>query len=198
MRPDSWWACVISPRLAGLIFTSLIFAGCGQTTDETASTLATPELTDSSPVTGERLTPNATVLSVTDGDTVVLDIGGIEEPVRLIGIDTPEKSGGLRPAECYGDEASQHVRGLLPVGTEVYLERDVEARDRYDRLLGYLYRANDSLFVNASLVEDGYAAAYRFEPNIHHSELFEAAQHSARSLGLGLWGECGGPDRVIG
>jgi len=144
------------------------------------------------------LTPNATVLSVTDGDTVVLDIDGIEEPVRLIGIDTPEKSGGLRPAECYGDEASQHVRELLPVGTEVYLERDVEARDRYDRLLGYLYRANDSLFINASLVEDGYAAAYRFEPNIHHSELFEAAQRSARSRELGLWGACGGPDRIIG
>ena len=192
MRPDSWRICVIALCFA------LVFTSCGQATDTTTPVLTTPELTELGSVAAAQLTPNATVLSVTDGDTVVLDIDGIEEPVRLIGIDTPEKSGGLRPAECYGDEASQHVRELLPVGTEVYLERDVEARDRYDRLLGYLYRANDSLFINASLVEDGYAAAYRFEPNIHHSELFEAAQRSARSRELGLWGACGGPDRVIG
>src|SRR4051794_30500426 len=93
----------------------------------------------------------ATVVRVIDGDTVVLDIGGSEEHVRLIGIDTPETKKPDHPVECFGPEASARTTELLPKGTAVRLERDVEPRDRFDRLLAYVYRASDDLFIERSL-----------------------------------------------
>jgi micrococcal nuclease len=138
-----------------------------------------------------------TVVSITDGDTLRIRIVGIEERVRLIGIDTPETRGrgGLR--ECFGAEATEHMKRLLPPGTAVRLERDVEARDRYDRLLAYVYRAEDDLFVNMALARDGYAAALTFPPNVTYAEQFRDAAAEARDAGRGLWSACGGPDTRI-
>ena len=76
---------------------------------------------------------------------------GRDERVRLIGIDTPETVDPRKPVQCFGKEASDHTKALLPAGTAVRLERDAEARDRYDRLLAYVYRASDGLFVNLEL-----------------------------------------------
>ena len=140
---------------------------------------------------------NATVLWVVDGDTINVDVQGVEESVRLIGIDTPEKTGSLRPAECYGDEASVRLRELLPVGTQVFLEIDEEARDRYERLLAYVHRSEDNLFVNLTMVEEGYAASYPFEPNLFHADVLAAAHSQARTQGLGLWTVCGGTDLAL-
>src|SRR3546814_3636658 len=75
------------------------------------------------------------VVRSVDGDTLVVDVGGSREDVRLIGIDTPESVARDRPVECFGPEAKEHMAELLPAGTAVRLERDVEARDRYGRLL---------------------------------------------------------------
>ena len=72
----------------------------------------------------------AVVTEVTDGDTVVLDFDGRRESVRLIGVDTPETKHPKKPVECFGPEASARTLSLLPPGTEVEVERDVEARDR--------------------------------------------------------------------
>ncbi len=92
-----------------------------------------------------------------DGDTVRVRFPGRAETesVRFIGIDTPETHGpgGLR--ECFGKEASARTAALLPVGTAVRLERDAEARDRYGRLLVYVYRQRDDLFVNLALAATG-------------------------------------------
>jgi micrococcal nuclease len=141
----------------------------------------------------------ATVDDVVDGDTVRVRFAGRRgtESVRLIGIDTPETHGpgGLR--ECYGQEASVRTAGLLPQGTEVRLVRDEEARDRYGRLLAYVYRARDDLFVNLSLAREGYAAALSIEPNTAHRDELVAAVDRARAGGLGLWGACGGPDKPL-
>ena len=82
----------------------------------------------------------AIVVHPVDGDTIVVDIDGVEEPVRFIGIDTPESVAPDRPVECFGPEAKARTAELLPEGTVVRLERDVEARDRYDRLLAYVIR----------------------------------------------------------
>ena len=101
----------------------------------------------------------ATVVEVVDGDTVVVDIGGRQETLRLIGVDTPETVDPDQPPECFGAEASAHTKELLPVGTAVRLTRDVEARDRYDRLLVYLERAEDGLFVNLDLVAGGWSGS---------------------------------------
>jgi len=141
---------------------------------------------------------NATVRRTIDGDTLVADIDGDQEHVRLIGIDTPESVAEDRPDECYGKEASERLAELLPQGTPVRLERDVEPRDQYDRLLAYVYRATDGLFVNQALVAEGYAAAKSYPPNTTlHQELL-AAQSRARTAGKGLWGACGGPDVTLG
>jgi micrococcal nuclease len=140
----------------------------------------------------------ATVVRVVDGDTLVVEIDGTEERLRLIGIDTPESVAEDRPVECYGAEASDHLAGLLPPGTDVRLERDLEARDRYDRLLAYVYRSSDDVFVNHDLVVDGFAVAREYPPNTTHSGTFADAERGARAAGAGLWGTCGGADVPVG
>jgi micrococcal nuclease len=135
----------------------------------------------------------ATVVRVIDGDTIVLDIAGTQEHVRLIGIDTPETKKPDHPVECFGPEASARTGELLPPGTEVRLERDVEPRDRFDRLLAYVFRASDGLFIERSLLDDGYAGPLTIAPNTAHRDELEAASAGARRRGAGLWSACGGP-----
>jgi micrococcal nuclease len=139
----------------------------------------------------------ATVVRVVDGDTLVVDVGGTEEPVRLIGIDTPESVARDRPDECFGTEASARLESLLPPGTAVRLTRDVEPRDMYDRLLAYVQRSSDGLFVNAAQVADGYAEARDYPPNTAYRDDFDRAERAARQVGLGLWSACGGPDMTL-
>lgn len=140
------------------------------------------------------LEPNAVVERVVDGDTIIVEISGSRERVRLLGIDTPESVAESRPDQCYGAESSAYLTGLLPEGTEVTLIRDVEARDQYDRLLAYVVRSSDQLFVNLDLIERGFAGVLIYEPNSHYRDLFEDAEDAAFDGGIGLWGACGGPD----
>ena len=137
------------------------------------------------------------MVEVVDGDTVVVQVADRTERVRLIGIDTPETTGGYLPAECYGDEATVFTRSLLPEGTEVSLTRDVEARDRYDRLLAYVHRSGDGLFVNLEIAANGYAKALVIEPNTIHADAFYTTAARARDQGLGLWSDCGSADVVL-
>jgi micrococcal nuclease len=125
--------------------------------------------------------------------TLVADVGGTEERVRLIGIDTPESVDRSRPVMCFGKEASAHLGRLLPPGTPVRLVRDVEARDRYDRLLAYVYRASDGRFINLAMVQDGFADQYRFPPNLQHTRQLRAAAGAARQAGKGAWSACERP-----
>lgn len=138
--------------------------------------------------------PNADVVRVIDGDTLVVESAGVEEHVRLLGIDTPESVKQGTPVECFGKEASAHMADLLPRGESLVLVRDVEARDRYDRLLAYVYRASDGLFVNLALVTDGFAQPVAVSPNDAHTDDLRAAGERARRQGRGLWGACGGDD----
>lgn len=133
---------------------------------------------------------NATVVRVVDGDTVVVRIGGTEEAVRLIGIDTPESVARDQPLECYGPEASDRLGELLPPGTPLHLERDVEPRDRYGRLLAYVHRVEDRLFVNHDQVAEGFAVAKEYPPNTTFSADLSAAQREAQAMGAGLWSAC--------
>ena len=131
---------------------------------------------------------------VVDGDTIVVELASGQETVRLIGIDTPESADPRQPVECFGREASAHASELLPAGSRVRLVRDVEPRDRYDRLLAYVYRLPDELFVNLALVRDGYAVPLTYPPNVAHTEEILAASREAREAGRGLWSACDGAD----
>lgn len=132
----------------------------------------------------------AVVTGVVDGDTVELRIGGRTEVARLLGIDTPETVKPGAPVDCFGPEASARTGELLPEGTEVRVTRDEEVRDRFDRLLVYLVRAEDGLFVNRSLVEDGFARTLVIAPNDAHRAELAAVERAARADGRGLWGAC--------
>lgn len=140
----------------------------------------------------------ATVVRVVDGDTVVVDLGGREESVRLVGIDTPESVARDRPDECYGVEAADRLRALLPAGTAVRLRRDVEPRDVYGRLLAYVERRTDGMFVNLAQVAEGYAEADHHPPNSAHRREFAEAERAARQAGRGLWSACGSADVALG
>ncbi|MEX2660228.1 MAG: thermonuclease family protein, partial [Acidimicrobiales bacterium] len=94
------------------------------------------------------------------------------------------------PVDCFGPEASEAAKALLPEGTQVRLVRDVEARDRYGRLLAYVYREADGTFVNLVLAEQGFADVATFPPNVAHTEELVAAVAVARDERRGLWGAC--------
>lgn len=139
----------------------------------------------------------ARVARVIDGDTIVVRLGARDETVRLLGVDTPETKDPRRPVQCFGKEASAHTERLLPPGTVVDVARDVEPRDRYGRLLLYVWRARDRLFVNLDLAANGYADTLTYPPNVSHAGEFTAAVTRAREEGLGLWSQCGGPGRPV-
>ena len=124
----------------------------------------------------------AVVQRVIDGDTVVLSGG---ERVRYIGVDTPELHHPRKPVQWYAREAKEFNRQLVD-GKSVRLELDVEKRDRYGRLLAYVY-LKDGTFVNAELLRQGFGQLLTIPPNVKHVGLFVQMQKEAREAGRGLW-----------
>lgn len=135
---------------------------------------------------------NARVARVTDGDTIHVERNGHDETIRLIGIDTPETKKPDTPVQCFGPEATAYTTSLLPKGTRLHLERDVEARDPYGRLLAYVYRVDDGMFVNLQIISQGYARPLTIPPNVAHADEFVAAARSAEAGNVGLWAGCSG------
>jgi len=133
---------------------------------------------------------HAKIIKVVDGDTVVIRIGRASENVRLIGVNTPETKHPTKPIECYGPEASARTHALLPDGTDVYIVRDAEARDKYGRLLAYVYRTADNLFINLDLIAGGFATPMVFPPNTNKETDFAEAANAAERSNIGLWGNC--------
>lgn len=137
------------------------------------------------------LPSDALVAKVIDGDTIDVDIPGFgRERVRLIGIDTPETVKRGQETECFGPEATQRLVELLPIGTNVRLERDVEARDPYERLLAYVYVGND--MVNLRLAQEGFARAMSIPPNTAFTADFARVVAQAKRQATGLWANCTG------
>jgi len=138
------------------------------------------------------LQPNATtdgtgrVVSITDGDTLRLEVDGTELRVRLIGIDTPEV---YPDVECFGPEAEVALAALAAPGSSIGFAYDRDPRDQYDRELMYLFTADGTL-INLELVAQGYAKAVLFEPNDRYWNDLRAVERSAQDAGLGLWGQC--------
>ena len=105
-------------------------------------------------------------------------------------MNTPETKHPTKPIECYGPEASARTHALLPDGTDVYIVRDEEARDKYGRLLAYVYRTSDNLFINLELVAGGYATPMVFPPNTSYETAIAEASQRAEQTNIGLWGNC--------
>ena len=162
-------------RTSTILFALAVVVGCSEP----------PDLPDDA---------NGEVVELVDGDTLDIAFGvngrTVIERVRLIGIDTPETKKPGVPVECFGPEASRRLAELVPIGTFVDVVRDVETRDVYDRLLAYVYRADDRLFVNETLVREGYARTLFIPPNTGLENDLRRAERAARSGGRGLWSAC--------
>lgn len=143
---------------------------------DTISALPADALIDSGPPEPIRGTSACTIQRIVDGDTIeCAEVGR----VRLIGMDTPELS-----QEPYGQMASEALAALAPVGSRVGLERDVELRDRYGRMLAYVWI--DGLQVNWALVRQGWAVLATYPPNVQYVDWYTEAQRRAREDGVGL------------
>ncbi len=129
------------------------------------------------------------VVRVVDGDTIHVLVDGRREKVRYIGVDTPETHHPTKPVQCYGVKAAA-FNARLVAGERVRLVRDVEERDRFGRLLAYVYRVRDGLFVNAELARLGYARALTIAPDVRHAARFATLVREARAAGRGLWSAC--------
>jgi len=143
-----------------------------------------PELSPASVRTGPYR-----VASVSDGDTIRVEIDGKKQTLRFIGVDTPEVSAPNKPVQCYARQASAFTKSLLN-GSTVYLESDerTDDKDRYGRILRYVYMT-DGRLVQAELLRNGYAFAYTRFP-FSRSEEFVALQLEAQAGRQGLWRDC--------
>jgi micrococcal nuclease len=135
---------------------------------------------------GERAALQGTVVRVLDGDTIHVEVNGRTEKVRYIGVNTPETNHPVRGEEPGGREATEANRQLV-AGKQVRLELDVQERDRYGRVLAYVYVGDQ--MVNAELVRRGYAQVMTIPPNVRHQELFVKLQREAREQKRGLWAD---------
>jgi micrococcal nuclease len=138
---------------------------------------------------GSSSSSSGRVVRVVDGDTIHVQVGGRDETVRYIGVDTPESVKPGAPVQCFAKRASA-FNARLVAGERVRLVPDAEARDRYGRLLAYVYRARDGVFVNAALVRRGYAVPLTISPNVAHAGEFRRLAAAAREKGRGLWSSC--------
>lgn len=129
-------------------------------------------------------TLEGTVVRVVDGDTIAVRVGDRIESVRYIGVNTPEVHHPRRGEEPGGREASAVNRQLV-AGKQVRLELDVQARDRYGRMLAYVWIGD--VMINAELVRLGYAQVMTIPPNVRHQALFVKLQRDAREARRGLW-----------
>ncbi len=129
------------------------------------------------------------VRQVFDGDTIEINMNGKLEKVRFIGVDTPETHDPRKPVQCFGKAASSFTTNELS-NKRVRLESDTQStnRDRYDRLLRYVY-SEDGVLINKALISEGYGFAYVGFPFTKMEE-FKAAQNTARSENKGLWAGC--------
>ena len=129
------------------------------------------------------------VQRVVDGDTIKVATAQGLDTVRYIGMDTPETKKPGTPVQCYGKRAS-HENERLVEGERVRLVPGADPRDRYGRLLAYVYRQRDGVFVNERLLAGGFARTLTIAPNTRYAPRFAAVQARAQADRTGLWGAC--------
>lgn len=130
-----------------------------------------------------------TVTHFTDGDTITIDMNGKDEKIRFIGVDTPETHKPNTPVQCFGPQAAARTKQLL-TNQKIRLVSDslTTNRDRYDRLLRYVY-LTDGTNINKKLIEEGYGFYYPYFPFTKSKE-FNIAEQNAIGKRAGLWAVC--------
>ncbi len=123
---------------------------------------------------------------VVDGDTIIVNIDGKKERIRLIGVDTPETKHPSKPVQYFGKEATAFTKSMIE-SKKVMLGYDYQLRDKYDRLLAYVY-LEDGTFLNAEIIKQGYGFAYT-KFNFKYLEEFRQYEKDARENKRGLWKE---------
>ncbi|CAI6330160.1 thermonuclease family protein [Bacillus subtilis] len=155
----------------------ILLSGCqGVSSSHSGTTEKTVDLSDKIEVTVRR---------VIDGDTFIADVNGTEERIRLILVDTPETVHPTKAVQPYGKEASAFSKKTLE-NQSVYLEYDKEKRDKYDRLLAYVFLKDGTSF-NKILLEKGYARLAVFPPNTKYEDEYKQAEKTAKNERLGIW-----------
>ena len=134
-----------------------------------------------------------TVKRVIDGDTYVVDLGGKETKLRLIGVDTPESVASDEYLEQsgkdntdYGKKVSDAMKDKIPVGSTLFVVTDVMEMDKYGRTLGYVY-FEDGEMVQDYLLKNGYAKLMTVQPNVQFVEHFIELEQKAMDEGVGIW-----------
>lgn len=141
----------------------------------------------------------AKVIKNVDGDTIKVMVNGREETIRMLGVDTPETVHPSKPVEYYGKEASNFTKKMCPLGSTVYLTYDWDPRDKYNRLLAYIWYKRDGQWImhNLNLIANGYAHAYTvFHFNTDYMALFTEAERTARIKKYGLWNKNKTPEEI--
>ncbi|WP_117161638.1 thermonuclease family protein [Paraliobacillus sp. X-1268] len=171
-------ATLLQKKLGLLLIILTLLTGCGLQTDLNRETQTDSDL------------PSATVDRVVDGDTVHIILDGEEESVRLLLVDTPETKHPNLPVQPYGEQASKFAKEKLTEGTQIQLEYDGPKRDKYDRLLAYIWI--DGELFNEMLLEEGFARyAYEYDPPYTHSDQLKEAETKAKAADLNIWSEDG-------
>ena len=158
------------------------------TSSRIKGTLTTaPEQSSTTTSSTTPLGPLYPVTKVVDGDTAKVNIDGVIETLRLIGIDTPETKDPRKPVQCFGQEASNRAKQLLE-NSNVHLEADPTQgeRDKYGRLLRYIFLADGTNF-NEKMIFDGYAHEYTYNLPYKYQAQFKEAQTQADQNNRGLW-----------
>lgn len=157
----------------------------------------TPTSENTSENKSENTFQEAEVVRAVDGDTIIVRIDGVDEKIRMVLVDTPESVHPRKPVEFFGKEASEYTKSNLE-GKTVYLQKDVTDRDRYGRLLRYVWVARpetdeptneevERLMYNAQLLKEGYANLATFPPDVKYVDFFRELEREARDNDRGLW-----------
>jgi len=134
----------------------------------------------------------ARVIAVNDGDTVTINMDSREHRCRLIGIDAPEMG-----QEPWGERSREHLRKIVKDGQwRVFVETDIVKRDKYERLLVYLW-TEDGMMINERMILEGDAVLFTIQPNSKYADRFRKAQRVAREKRLGIWASDGLKERPL-
>lgn len=176
-------------RLILAIFLALTLTSCDQIQKENKNDFSKEE---------RQIYQKAKVKYAVDGDTIWVDIDGKDEKVRFVGVNTPEVAKDGKPAEFMADEAKDFTNIILK-NKKIYLERDISDRDKYDRLLRYIWleepvdnpTLNDieKKTLNGILVKEGYAYANYYKPDIKYQEYLKELEKSAQENKKGIWSD---------